>query len=67
VQIAKNFGRKSLNEIKDILIKMGLNLGMKVEGWPPPGWDPNTAQAYVPPQTDVSGVAPSTNNPEEMN
>lgn len=37
----KNFGRKSLNEIKEILSEMGLGLGMKVEGWPPPGWDPN--------------------------
>jgi DNA-directed RNA polymerase subunit alpha len=39
----KNFGRKSLNEIKEILNEMGLGLGMKVEGWPPPGWDPNVA------------------------
>ena len=39
----KNFGRKSLNEIKEILSEMGLNLGMKIEGWPPPGWDPNQA------------------------
>jgi DNA-directed RNA polymerase subunit alpha len=39
----KNFGRKSLNEIKEILSEMGLNLGMKVDGWPPPGWDPNAA------------------------
>jgi len=31
----KNFGRKSLNEIKDILTEMGLNLGMKLENWPP--------------------------------
>ncbi|MFL1780820.1 DNA-directed RNA polymerase subunit alpha [Candidatus Hepatincolaceae symbiont of Richtersius coronifer] len=30
-----NFGRKSLNEIRDILSKMGLYLGMQVEGWPP--------------------------------
>ena len=30
-----NFGRKSLNEIKDTLQQMGLNLGMNVEGWPP--------------------------------
>ena len=37
----KNFGRKSLNEIKEILTTMGLGLGMKIEGWPPPGWDPN--------------------------
>lgn len=41
----KNFGRKSLNEIKEILTEMGLGLGLKIEGWPPPGWDPN-----VPPQ-----------------
>jgi DNA-directed RNA polymerase subunit alpha len=31
----KNFGRKSLNEIKEILSEMGLNLGMKLESWPP--------------------------------
>ncbi len=31
----KNFGRKSLNEIKDILKPMGLGLGMIIEGWPP--------------------------------
>jgi len=37
----KNFGRKSLNEIKEILGEMGLGLGMKIEGWPPPGWDPS--------------------------
>ncbi len=37
----KNFGRKSLNEIKEILSEMGLSLGMKIDGWPPPGWDPN--------------------------
>ena len=27
----KNFGRKSLNEIKEILVAMGLNLGMRLE------------------------------------
>lgn len=32
----KNFGRKSLNEIKQIIAEMGLSLGMKLEGWPPP-------------------------------
>lgn len=32
----KNFGRKSLNEIKDILLEMGLGLGVKVDGWTPP-------------------------------
>jgi DNA-directed RNA polymerase subunit alpha len=31
----KNFGRKSLNEIKEILAGMGLSLGMKLENWPP--------------------------------
>jgi len=31
----KNFGRKSLNEIKEILGEMGLGLGMKLESWPP--------------------------------
>jgi DNA-directed RNA polymerase subunit alpha len=30
----KNFGRKSLNEIKEILGTMGLSLGMKLDGWP---------------------------------
>ncbi|MCB1563747.1 MAG: DNA-directed RNA polymerase subunit alpha [Alphaproteobacteria bacterium] len=30
-----NFGRKSLNEIKEVLSTMGLHLGMQVEGWPP--------------------------------
>lgn len=37
----KNFGRKSLNEIKDILSEMGLGLGIKLDGWPPAGWNPN--------------------------
>jgi DNA-directed RNA polymerase subunit alpha len=32
----QNFGRKSLNEIKDILGDMGLTLGMKLEGFPDP-------------------------------
>ena len=32
----KNFGRKSLKEIKEILAEMGLQLGMKLEGWIPP-------------------------------
>ena len=30
-----NFGRKSLNEIKEVLANMGLHLGMEVPGWPP--------------------------------
>jgi len=32
----KNFGRKSLNEIKEILQEMGLHLGMKLESFVPP-------------------------------
>jgi len=31
----QNFGRKSLNEIKDILVKFGLKFGMDIPGWPP--------------------------------
>jgi DNA-directed RNA polymerase subunit alpha len=31
----KNFGRKSLNEIKEILSEMGLSLGMKLDNFPP--------------------------------
>ncbi len=30
-----NFGRKSLNEIKEVLAQMGLHLGMDVQNWPP--------------------------------
>lgn len=32
-----NLGKKSLTEIKDVLAKFKLALGMKVENWPPPG------------------------------
>jgi DNA-directed RNA polymerase subunit alpha len=32
----KNFGRKSLNEIKEVLSEMGLSLGMKLDGFEPP-------------------------------
>ena len=59
----KNFGRKSLNEIKEILVTMGLGLGMKIDGWPPPGWDPNAprpVQQPVNPEATATGV--STNN-----
>jgi len=30
-----NFGRKSLNEIKEVLAQMGLHLGMQIPNWPP--------------------------------
>jgi DNA-directed RNA polymerase subunit alpha len=32
----KNFGRKSLNEIKEVLSEMGLSFGMKIDGFVPP-------------------------------
>jgi DNA-directed RNA polymerase subunit alpha len=32
----KNFGRKSLNEIKEVLSEMGLSLGMKLDNFVPP-------------------------------
>ncbi len=54
----KNFGRKSLNEIKEILVGMGLSLGMKIDGWPPPGWDPN-----APPKTGVTPAAVTAPTP----
>jgi DNA-directed RNA polymerase subunit alpha len=41
----KNFGRKSLNEIKDILGEMGLSLGMKLDGFVPPSQPPKAADS----------------------
>lgn len=34
-----NLGRKSLNEIKEVLASRGLTLGMKLENWPPSGME----------------------------
>ena len=34
-----NLGRKSLNEIKEVLASRGLTLGMRLESWPPAGLD----------------------------
>lgn len=47
----KNFGRKSLNEIKEILTEMGLGLGIKIEGWARPAED---AQAHNQADEDLS-------------
>lgn len=49
----KNFGRKSLNEIKEILTSMGLQLGMKLDEhgriiWPPPGTEQPAAEEAQP-------------------
>ena len=43
----KNFGRKSLNEIKDILSEMGLSLGMKLDGFVAPSQPPRPADSDV--------------------
>lgn len=43
----KNFGRKSLNEIKDILGEMGLSLGMKLDGFVPPSQPAKPAETEV--------------------
>lgn len=40
----KNFGRKSLNEIKEVLAEMGLHLGIKVADWPPEGYVETAAE-----------------------
>ena len=31
----RNFGKKSLTEIKDVLASRGLSVGMRLENWPP--------------------------------
>jgi DNA-directed RNA polymerase subunit alpha len=41
----KNFGRKSLNEIKEILAEMGLSLGMNLEGFEPPPIEQNKEES----------------------
>jgi DNA-directed RNA polymerase subunit alpha len=45
----KNFGRKSLKEIKEILAEMGLSLGMKLENWPPKTAPVAAVAAVIPP------------------
>ena len=44
----KNFGRKSLNEIKDILTNMGLSLGMR--------FDQTVSQSETKPQSEIDPV-----------
>jgi DNA-directed RNA polymerase subunit alpha len=46
----KNFGRKSLNEIKEILGEMGLSLGMKLDGFVAPA---HGARPAVEPTADL--------------
>src|SRR5580765_2125302 len=52
----KNFGRKSLNEIKDILTKMGLSLGMKFDEHGRIIWPPLPSQTAPPPSEDTVGL-----------
>ncbi len=40
----KNFGRKSLNEIKQLLAEMDLSLGMKLDNWAPPADEPQSKE-----------------------
>ncbi|MFH2100088.1 MAG: DNA-directed RNA polymerase subunit alpha [Pseudomonadota bacterium] len=44
----KNFGRKSLNEIKDVLGEMGLSFGMKLDGFAPPEDSPEEGEPSIP-------------------
>src|SRR3979490_1358181 len=52
----KNFGRKSLNEIKDILVKMGLALGMKFDEHGRIIWPPLPSQTPAPASEDTVGL-----------
>ena len=45
----KNFGRKSLKEIKEILASMGLGLGMKLDNWKDPSTNPVEVPAEIKP------------------
>ncbi len=51
----KNFGRKSLKEIKEILAEMGLSLGMKLDNWPPKAAAP-APQATLSPTAATPGA-----------
>jgi DNA-directed RNA polymerase subunit alpha len=52
----KNFGRKSLNEIKEILTKMGLALGMKFDEHGRIIWPPLPSQTAPPAPEETAGV-----------
>src|ERR1700716_1357064 len=52
----KNFGRKSLNEIKDILVKMGLSLGMKFDEHGRIIWPPLPSQTTMAPSEENLGL-----------
>jgi DNA-directed RNA polymerase subunit alpha len=52
-----NLGRKSLNEIKEVLASRGLTLGMKLESWPPAGLDKRDRRTRL---TQFDGATCST-------
>jgi DNA-directed RNA polymerase subunit alpha len=52
----KNFGRKSLNEIKEILVKMGLSLGMKFDEHGRIIWPPLPSQTAAPSAEENLGL-----------
>jgi len=52
----RNFGRKSLNEIKEILTKMGLALGMKFDEHGRIIWPPLPSQTAAPLPEDTVGL-----------
>jgi len=52
----KNFGRKSLNEIKEILTKMGLSLGMKFDEHGRIIWPPLPSQTAPPAPEETAGI-----------
>jgi DNA-directed RNA polymerase subunit alpha len=52
----KNFGRKSLNEIKEILQKMGLSLGMKFDDRGRIIWPPLPSQTAPLPPEETAGL-----------
>ena len=55
-----NLGRKSLNEIKEVLASRGLTLGMKLENWPPQGLDKRKRQSTRADQTAGRSPVPDT-------
>ncbi len=57
----KNFGRKSLNEIRDILAPMGLGLGMVIEGWPPKNLETHASTIAAEKPDHNNDITPSAN------
>ena len=59
----KNFGRKSLNEIKAILSTMSLSLGMRIENWPPKDFYDDRKEDSVHPISQISSESISKEKP----